>query len=180
MRRSADAVTCALVVAPAALLVPLLLVVAGCGSDDSTFIEGTSLRTSYIGMGCDCGTIVLRLEADGSFILACGPPDDHPYAALDGDDLPVGGGRLSGSWESRGGDLTLAARPDAAVREAIVLFTECEVEIEAVGRSGLLPGLRWVSSTRSTFADSTQLVARDELDEFLRPKAGSGSRTSAL
>ncbi len=163
-----------------ALFASLLVfaVLSGCEPSGPKLIPGKSLRYAYRGMGYDCGTILLRLADDGRFALACVPPGDASCDTLGVCGLSAVGGVLTGTWDSRGGDLTLLVSDDPGSTQASIVFTECEVE--AAGKSELLHGLRWVSSTRPSFADSSKLVARDDLQEFLYPSAGSGSSTSAL
>ena len=142
---------------------------AGCGPENPGMIEGTSLRPEYQGLGCGCGTLMLSLSPERTFVMKCVPADEDrwgvPVADMQTDTLHV----MRGSWESRGGDLTLVAA------EASLVYTECEVEVDAHGETALLPGLCWLRGTESTFADSSSLVGRHELQEFLHPSEGSGS-----
>jgi hypothetical protein len=152
----------------------------GCGPEGPRLIEGKSLRYAYTGLGYECGTILLRLSDEGTFALACVPADDASCDTLGVRALASVEGALSGTWESRGGDLTLVCTRGPGASDTAIVFTECEVAVSARESQVLLPGLRWVSGTRPTFADSSRLVADDDLREFLRPAAGSGRRTSAL
>lgn len=153
------------------LLAALLLSTStGCGPRGPRIIEGTALRSTYQGMGYECGTIMLDLAPDGGFVLGCAPASEQPCDKPEGE----GGQVIRGTWESRGGDLTLTGDGYTLV------FAECEVSVDARGTSRLLPGLRWVMSNAPTFADSSRLVARGDLMEFLHPGSGSGSRSSAL
>ncbi len=168
MRANAPAVVLAL------LLALLLPAVTGCGPEGPKIIEGTTLRSIYQGMGYECGTIMLHLAPDGGFELSCAPPSELPCGTPEGDAGTEGRQVICGTWESRGGDLTLTG--DACE----LVFTECEVSVDARGDTELLPGLCWVDSSEPTFADSSRLVARGDLVEFLHPSQGSGSKSSAL
>ncbi len=180
MQARRDALRCVLVVVALAAAVGFALLAQGCGPAGPRLIEGTSLRDAYRGMGYECGTILLRLSDDGSFVLACVPPGDGVCDTLNVSALAARDDALSGVWESRGGDLTLAGSEGPDAPEITIVFTECEVAVEAHGRSELLAGLRWVMSTRPSFVDSSRLMGSDDLEEFLHPSAGSGSSTSAL
>jgi len=161
-------------------LAAALLLSTACGHEPPRLIEGTSLRSAYQGLGFDCGTITLDLGDDGGFVLACAPTRDDGCGIPRGE---AGGGtavRIAGSWESRGGDLTLTFEEPVAGLETVLVFTECEVSVDARGETVLLPGLCWVESSEPTFADSSSLVSRADLMEFLHPTEGSGSSTSAL
>ncbi|MFH1501474.1 MAG: hypothetical protein ABIG03_00360 [Candidatus Eisenbacteria bacterium] len=151
-----------------------VVAVTGCGAEGPRIIEGTTLRSTYQGMGYECGTIVLNLAPDGGFVMVCAPPAERPCDIVASNDIPDGVQAVRGTWESRGGDLTLTG--DGLT----LVFAECEVSVDARGETGMLPGLRWVSSSEKTFADSSRLVARGALMEFMHPSQGSGSRTSAL
>jgi hypothetical protein len=158
-------------------LIPLVMLVvagAGCGPEGPKIIEGTNLRSTYQGMDYECGTILLHLASDGGFILRCSPPSEHPCELPETEVDPEEEHAFHGTWESKGGDLTL--KGDGIT----VTFTECEVSVDALGETELLPGLCWVDSSEPTFADSARLVARGDLVEFLNPSEGSGSRSSAL
>jgi hypothetical protein len=156
----------------------LLVLTAACGSLPPESIEGTSLKPSYRSLGSSRGTIRLELSEDRTFALARGGALDDEWGLPEAGDAAGDAEALSGTWETRGGDLLLTAVGPGAGLELV--FTECETQVDAVGRTALLPGLHWVRSSAPTFADSTELVSHGDLTEFLHPTAGSGSRGSAL
>jgi len=150
--------------------VPLLMS-TGCGSEQPDRIEGTSLSATYQGLGCECGNIMLNLGRDGAFELWCMPASEDPWGVPSGTEQQEAVPSMRGTWTSRGGDLTLEAGGWT------VVFTECEVAVDAHDETALLPGLCWVESSGPTFADSSRLVASRELEQFLHPMEGDGSGT---
>ena len=159
MRCSSSRGTLAFARSSALLLV--LSLAMGCGSAGTMEEESAPFIGSYIDPCSPAGSITLDVHAGGTFTLTmC----DGGREGLGEREQEIAGG----SWTLLAEGLEL----DAGEWRATLVSDSVPVAIP--GHNETLPGLRWISDSRSAPLGSARLVRLQELEEFVQPPEGSG------
>lgn len=113
---------------------------------------GARRPNEFKSVDCPEGDVYLILERDGSFVLVLDRIDRKLGTSL-------GQEKITGKWQEAKAEVKLVAK------DAEIVYAREPTSFRIGDRSFTLEGLRWVRSTKHTFADSWMLVDRLELEK---------------